>query len=81
MQTEWNLADAKNKFSELVNLVLTQGPQHVRSRKDKVVIISAKEYERLKGKQKSFKDFLLGGPSLSGLDLNRDKSSARDVCL
>lgn len=25
MQTEWNLADAKNKFSELVNLVLTQG--------------------------------------------------------
>jgi prevent-host-death family protein len=78
MDIEWNLAEAKNKFSELFNLVLTKGPQHVHRRKDKVVVISAKEYEKLKGKQGKFKDFLLNGPSLAGLDLKRDTSPPRD---
>ena len=77
----WKLSDAKNKFSELVNLVLTKGPQYVHRRKDRVVVISAKEYERLKGKQIKFKDFLLNGPSLAGLDLNRDNSPSRDLIL
>ena len=39
----WNLADAKNRFSELVNLALSDGPQTVRRRKDEVVVIAAKE--------------------------------------
>jgi prevent-host-death family protein len=47
---DWNLADAKNRFSELVNLALTKGPQRVRRRKDEVVVISAKDYERLRPK-------------------------------
>ncbi len=72
MNTEWNLAEAKNRFSELFNLVLTNGPQHIHRRKDKVVVISAKDYEKLKGKQLKFKDFLLNGPSLAEVDLKRD---------
>ncbi len=81
MDMQWNLAEAKNKFSELFNLVLTKGPQHVHRRKDSVVIISTKEYEKLKGKQGNFKNFLLNGPSLEGVDLSRDKSPARDIAL
>jgi prevent-host-death family protein len=69
---EWKLADAKNRFSELVNTVLTQGPQRVSRRKDVVVVIAAEEYEKLCGKRLSFKDYLLKGESFKGLDLDRD---------
>jgi antitoxin Phd len=81
METQWNLADAKNRFSELINLALTKGPQQVNRRKDKVIVISAKEYEKLKGKEGKFKDFLLNGPSLEGVNLSRDASAPRDIIL
>ena len=81
MDINWNLANAKNRFSELINLVLTKGPQHVHRRKDRVVIISANEYDKLKGKQSKFKDFLLNGPSLANIDLKRDTSPSRDILL
>lgn len=78
---DWNLADAKNRFSELVNLALTKGPQRVRRRKDEVVVIAAQEYERLKGKRPKFKDYLIKGPSFEGLKLDRDRSQAREISL
>jgi len=76
---EWNLADAKNRFSELVNLAITKGPQKVRRRKDEVIVISARDYEKLKGKRRTFKEFLLQGPDFSDLLLDRDKSEFRDI--
>lgn len=75
----WNLAEAKNKLSEVVNLALSEGPQTITRRKDAVVVISAEEYAELTGKRHSFKDFLMSGPSLEGLDLNRDKTPMRDI--
>ena len=81
MDINWNLAEAKNRFSELFNLVLTKGPQHVHRRQEKVVIISSAEYEKLKGKKGKFKEFLLNGPSLKGVVLDRDTSAARDIIL
>lgn len=78
---EWNLADAKNRFSELVSLALTKGPQCVRRRKDAVIIIAKAEYERLTGKRLSFKDYLFNGPSFEGLNLERDRTPTRDVKL
>lgn len=78
---DWNLAEAKNRFSELVNLALTKGPQRVRRRKDTVVVVAAEEYDRLTGRRKGFKDYLTQGESLAGLDLSRDVSPDRDVVL
>jgi len=79
---DWQLADAKNRFSELVNLALAEGPQRVRRRGDTVVVVAQRDYERLTGKRTGFKQFLLGkGPSLKGLDLRRDRSPMRDVDL
>lgn len=75
----WNLAEAKNRLSEVVNRALTEGPQTITRRKDAVVVISAEEYAELTGGRRSFKDFLLNGPSLEGLDLERDKTPMRDV--
>ncbi len=78
---EWNLADAKNRFSEVVNLALTEGPQRVRRRKDTVVVVAAEEYERLVGQRPTFKDYLSQGESFEGLDLARDQSPGRNFTL
>ena len=78
---DWSLADAKNRFSELVTLALTKGPQRVRRRRDAVVVVAAEEYERLIGKRPSFKQYLRAGPSFEGVDMTRDASLPRDVRL
>ena len=78
----WRLADAKNRFSELVNRALTGDPQVVLRRRDAVVVVARCDYEKLTRKRMSFKQFLLGkGPSFRGLDLHRDKSPMRNVKL
>jgi prevent-host-death family protein len=81
-RSKWKLADAKNRFSELVNRALAEGPQWVERRADAVVVLDRREYERLAGKIISFKEFLTApGPSLKGLDLSRDRSPMREVKL
>jgi len=78
-QIVWNLADAKNKFSEVVNLALHSGPQTVSRRGDKVVIINEKSYQKLRGIEKSFIDFLFKKPGSKGVGVKRNKSSIRKV--
>jgi antitoxin Phd len=79
---EWRLADAKNRFSELVNRALIEGPQRVLRRDDAVVVVAARDYEKLTGTRPTFKQFLLGdGPSLERLDIKRDRSPMRKVKL
>ena len=76
----WRLADAKNRFSEVVNRALTGDPQVIMRRRDAVVVVARRDYEKLTGKRLSFKKFLLGkGPSLEGLDLRRAPSPMRKV--
>ncbi|MFH0753079.1 MAG: type II toxin-antitoxin system Phd/YefM family antitoxin [Candidatus Omnitrophota bacterium] len=79
--TEWNLADAKNKFSEVFNLALHHKPQIISRRGEKVVIISKQGYEKLRGVKHSFLDALFQGPGLDGVDLTRDKSVMRKATL
>ncbi len=77
---EWRLADAKNRFSELVTRALAEGPQRVRRHHDAVVVIAERDYEKLTGKRTDFKEFLMReGPSLERLNLTRDDSPMRDV--
>jgi len=78
---KWKLADAKNRFSELVTQALTEGPQHVQRRDQAVVVLAEEEYERLMGDRPGFKEYLMGGPGLSDLDLDRDESPMREVSL
>jgi antitoxin Phd len=81
---EWRLAEAKNKFSEVVNRALVEGPQRVLRRKDAVVVIAERDYEKLTGNRPSFKEFLLGrgsGVDFEGVDLARDRSPMRDTRL
>ncbi len=76
---EWQLADAKNRFSEVVTRALNEGPQRVRRRGRTVVILAEEEYDRLTGERPNFREFLLNAPSFEGVDLERDQSLMRDV--
>ena len=77
----WNLAEAKNRLSEVVNLALSQGPQTITRRSDTVVVVSAATYAELTGERVGFKEFLMRGESLDGLDLSRDRAPGRDIDL
>ncbi len=79
---DWQLAEAKNRFSEVVRCVLSEGPQKILRRDGNVIIISEHEYMQLKGKKINFKDFLLNEtPDLTDLDLTRSLSVIRDILL
>ena len=75
----WQVAEAKNKLSEVISLALHQGPQRITRRGDTVVVLSEAEYDRLTGERPTLKDFLLAGPDFSDLDLTRDARPMREV--
>lgn len=77
----WKLADAKNRFSEVVRRALGGEPQRIERRDDAVVVVDAAEFERMRGEKPNFKDLLFNGPDLSELDLERDKAPLRDLDL
>ncbi len=81
MNNIWQLQDAKNKFSEVVELALAHGVQIVTRRgKKAVVVLPFEEYERLTQRSSSLVEFLLASP-LAGADLpiERDKDLPRDI--
>lgn len=51
-RSRWRLQDAKARFSELVRLAHSDGPQHVTLHgRDAVVVVDADEFNRMKGAQ------------------------------
>lgn len=76
----WQLAEAKNRFSEVVDKTTTEGPQVVTRRGENVaVVISFIEYQRLTVAKPNFYDYVRTGPSLEGVDLDRDPSPPRII--
>ncbi len=77
----WKLADAKNRFSEVVEKALEEGPQMVSRRGvATVVVVSAAEFNRTRARRRSFKDYLRSAP-LAGLNLKRSSSRGREAAL
>jgi len=81
MARKWQLQEAKNRFSKVINEALAHGPQVVTRRGEEVVvIISKEEYGRLKKSQPSLLDFFRQSPLVGvELDLERDRTYPRDV--
>ncbi len=82
-ENTWQLQDAKNRFSELVNKALKEGPQIITRRSEEVVVILSKgEYEKLKQNQTGLLEFFRQSPLVGvELDLDRDRSYPRDTPL
>ena len=60
---QWQLQDAKNRFSEVVQRAKREGPQTVTLRGERAaVILSSADYDRLTQARPSLVDDLLAGP-------------------
>jgi antitoxin Phd len=80
-QTTWQLQEAKNKLSEVLDCAQTIGPQEItRHGKKTAVILSMNDFNRMLGKKEGLIDFFKKSP-LCGLDLDRQKDISRDVAL
>ena len=79
----WPLQDAKARLSELTKKVLKSGPRGISIRgKHEIVMMSRKDYERLRGLKPSFLEFMEKSPLKNvSLDLKRDTSLTRDIDL
>jgi prevent-host-death family protein len=78
--SEWSIADAKSKLSEVLNLA-EQKAQVITRRNRQYVVLDGDEYRRLKGNLPSVKQLILRGPSLEGVDVARDSSGGRELDL
>jgi len=83
IENHWQLQDAKNKFSNLVDKAQHNGPQVVTKHgKEAVVILSIAEYKKLiKPKMNLVKFFQKSPLSKEYLDLTRSKEIPRDIGL
>jgi len=80
----WKLEDAKAKFSEVVRLAATDGPQLVTVRgKEAAVILAPETYRQMLPASKDQEPLFefLQGLSLSEIDTERDFDSGREISL
>jgi antitoxin Phd len=83
MEPRWQLQDAKNRFSELVETALRSGPQIVTRRgEDAVVVVPARTYRDLTTPKGTLLEFFARSPLRgAGVDFTRDKDIGRRVRL
>lgn len=85
MAKKWQLQEAKNRLSEVVELALEEGPQIVtRHGKEVVVIVAKDEFER--GRERSSRGSIVPflrslGFARARLNLRRSADADRDVGL
>ena len=78
MKSVWQLQEAKNRFSLVVDRALTQGPQTItRHGKPAVVMVAAGTYERMKPRRKTVE--VLRDCPVEGLDVARVNDLPRGV--
>jgi len=76
----WQLQDAKARFSELVKKAREQGPQHVSVRGEPaVVVVSEEEFARLTSPHPSIVDHILEGAPWPDDVVDAINTRARDA--
>lgn len=78
---QWQVQQAKARLSDLLREAARSGPQQITVRgRPAAVVLSADEYDRLRGQKASLTEFLRRSP-LAGIDLelDRDRAPARDI--
>ncbi len=84
MARVWQLQEAKNKLSEVVEAAISHGPQVITKRGvEAVIVLSYAEYRKMISRQKPLSVFFQESPlAEETLDLSRDRSGLRpDVAL
>ena len=79
---DWRLTEAKNRLSEVVTKALTERPQRIVRRGEAVVVVAAETFGWLTGGSgDGFVAYLMSGPPLEGVTVERDRRPMRDVTL
>ena len=83
MKRAWQLQEAKNKLSEVVDEAVHHGPQIITKRGVEVaVILSYCEYRKMISPQKKLSTFFRESPLVGvDLDLRRDRTGMREDVL
>ena len=78
MDDIWTVAEAKAKFSEVLDRAVSDGPQTItRNGKTTAVVVSAEEWTRRAKRQGTLADFFANSPLRdSGLEIERLKEIA-----
>lgn len=81
MNKRWQIQEAKNRLSQVVNQAVTDGPQIITVRgKPTVILLSIEEYQRITKPKTSLIDFFKDSPlSEIELDLERRSDLPREV--
>ena len=81
--SRWQLQEAKQQFSRLVDRARSDGAQIVtRNGKEVAVVLAIEEYRRLSDKDgEAFKRFLLEGPWVDDLPIERSPELPREIDL
>jgi antitoxin Phd len=79
----WQLQDAKNRFSEVVEEARRSGPQFITRRgADAAVVVSSDDWARLTRRRSSLIEVLRRAPRIpGGLVITRSTDTGRDVDL
>ena len=81
----WQVQTAKQRFSELVERAVNEGPQIVTKHgRETVVVLDIEDYRRLTGTESTgmtFKEFLLTMPRTDDLVIERSKDMPREIDL
>lgn len=81
MKSTWQLQEAKNQLSVVVENALTKGPQTItRHGEPAVVVVAAADFKKSKARRKSILELFEPLRGL-GLEIERDKSLSRKVKL
>ena len=76
----WQVQTAKQRFSELVERAVAEGPQIVTKHgRETVVVLEIGEYRRLLGVPMDFKEFLLSIPKGDELEIERSKDLPHEI--
>jgi antitoxin Phd len=80
MKRVWQLQEAKNKLSEVVDEAIQHGPQVITRRGVEVaIVLSYSEYRKMIASRKKLSHFFRKSPLVGvDLDLDRDKGSLRE---
>ena len=77
----WTVAEAKAKFSEVLQKAEEEGPQRITRRgEDAVVVVSKKDWERKTKRKGTLLEFFMNSPLRgSGIKIERLKDAAREI--
>jgi len=86
VQKEWQLQDAKARFSEVFRLARESGPQRVTKHgREAVVVVPEEEFARLTGaenRKESLVEFFAASPLRgASIDLDRPRDLGREIRL